>query len=202
MNIINNTTFQQYEDISAGVKTERLNVFIKKAQELDLKPLLGYALYYDFIKHFNEYGAVNDDAPQQYKDLMNGAEYLDKRGHIVLYQGLSPVMVYFAFARFIEADSIHYTSTGPVIKQHDNGIAIGAESIVRLVQQQRSVANAYANETERFLKDHKESFPLWNYNPKNKTARQAGPRIRSIDKTEFNHPGDDVTNSYLTQLIP
>jgi len=202
MNIINNTTFQQYEDISAGVKTERLNVFIRKAQELDLKPLLGYALYYDLIKNFNEDGTLNDNAPQPYKDLMNGTEYLDKRGHIVLYQGLSPVMVYFAFARFIEADSVHYTSTGPVIKQHDNGIAINMENIVRLVQQQRSVANAYANETERFLKDHKDDFPLWNYNPKNKSARQAGPRIRSIDKTEFNYPGDDAANSYLPPIIP
>jgi hypothetical protein len=202
MNIIDNTTFQQYEDISAGIKTERLNVFIRKAQELDLKPLLGYALYYDLIKNFNEDGTLKDDTSQHYKDLVNGTEYLDKRGHIVLYQGLSPVIVYFAFARFIEADSIHYTSTGPVIKQHDNGIAINAENIVRLVQQQRSVANAYANETERFLKDHKENFPLWNYNPKNKSARQAGPRIRSIDKTEFNYPGDDAASCYLTPLIP
>lgn len=201
MNIIDYTAFQRYEDISASVKTERLNVFIKKAQELDLKPLLGYALYYDFIRNFNDDGTLKDDAPQCYKDLMNGTEYLDKRGHIVLYQGLSPVMVYFAFARFIEADAIHYSATGPVIKQHDNGSAISTEDIVKLVQQQRSIANAYANETERFLKDHKDDFALWNYNPKNRTARQAGPRIRGIDKTEFNYPGDNAINYYLPPLI-
>jgi hypothetical protein len=192
MNIIDITTFRRYEDISASVKTDRLNVFIKKAQELDLKPLLGYALYYDFSKNFNDDGTLKDDAPQHYKDLMNGTEYLDKRGHIVLYQGLSPVMVYYAFARFIEGDAIHYSATGPVIKHHDQGDSLGAEGIVKLVQQQRSIANAYANETERFLKDHKNDFPLWEYNPKNKTARQAGPRIRGIDKTDFNYPADEA----------
>ena len=38
MNLINQTTFQNYEDISVNIKPERLNVFIKKAQDLDLKP--------------------------------------------------------------------------------------------------------------------------------------------------------------------
>lgn len=201
MNIINSTAFQRYEDISANVKTERLDVFIRKAQELDLKPLLGYALYYDFIQHFNDDGTLKDDAPQPYKDLMNGTEYLDKRGHIVLYQGLTPMMVYFAFARFIEADSVHYSSTGPIIKQRDNSSSVDVEDIIKLVQQQRSVANAYANETERFLRDHKTDFPLWFYNSKNKSARQAGPRIRGIDKTDFNYPGDDAINCGLPPFI-
>ena len=202
MNIIDQTTFQRFEDINLNIKSERLNVFIKKAQELDLKPFLGYSLYYDFIQHFNEDGTLKDDTPQPYKDLMNGAEYLDKRGYIVLYQGLAPVMVYFAFARFIEDDAVHYTTTGPVIKKRDNGETLDAPEISKLVQQQRSIANAYANDTERFLRDHKSDFPLWAYNAKNKTARQAGPRIRGIDKTQFNYPGFDVQDDYLRALLP
>ena len=184
MNIINQTTLQRFEDISLNIKPERLNVFIGKAQELDLKPFLGYALYFDLLKHFNNDGTLKDDAPQPYKDLVNGTEYLDKRGHIVLYQGLGPLMVYFTFARFIEGDAVHYTATGPVIKQREGGNSLTAADITKLVEQQRGTANAYANEAERFLRDHQADFPLWSYNPKNKSARQAGPRIRGVDKTE------------------
>jgi hypothetical protein len=194
MNIINQTTFQRFEDISLNIKPERLAVYIAKAQELDLKPFLGYALYYDLIKNFEEDGSLKNDAPQPYKDLVNGAEYLDKRGHIVLYQGLGPLLVYFAFARFIEDDSVHYTATGPVMKQREGGNALTAADITKLVQQQRSIANAYANEAERFLRDHQSDFPLWTYNAKNKSARQAGPRIRAVDKTEFNYSGSDEFN--------
>jgi hypothetical protein len=199
MNLINQTTFQRYEDISANIKPERLNVFIKKAQDLDLKPFLGHALYYDFIQHFNDDGTIKNDAPQPYKDLFNGSEYLDKYGHIVLYEGLQPTLVYFTFARFIEADAVHYTPTGPVIKHHDNGAAVAPKDIVKLVQQQRSVANAHANEVEKFLLDNKADFPLWHYNGKNKSARQSGPRIRSIDKTDYNYPeyGPNGSNSIL-----
>jgi len=198
--LINPSTFQNYEDISVNVKPERLNVFIKKAQDLDLKPFLGHALYYDFIQNFNADGTIMDTAPQQYKDLLNGSEYLDRYGHIVLYEGLIPTLVYFTFARFIEADAVHYTSTGPVLKHHDNADAIAPKDIVKLVQQQRSVANAHANEVEKFLWDNKTEFPLWHYNGKNKSSRQAGPRIRSIDRTNFNYPlGYDPSglDSYL-----
>ena len=199
MNLINQSTFRNYEDISVNIKPERLDVFIKKAQDLDLKPFLGHALYYDFISNFNDDGTIKDDAPQQYKDLLNGSEYLDKYGHIVLYEGLIPTLVYFTFARFIEADAIHYTATGPVVKHHDNGDPVAPKDIVKLVQQQRSVANAHANEVEKFLWDNKADFPLWQYNGRNKSARQSGPRIRSIDKTVFNYPGYDVsgTGTYL-----
>jgi len=184
--LINPSTFQNYEDISVNIKPERLNVFIKKAQDLDLKPFLGHALFYDFMQYFNSDGTLQDSAPQPYKDLLNGSEYLDKYGHIVLYEGLLPTLVYFTFARFIEADAVHYTATGPVLKHHDNADAVAPKDIVKLVQQQRSVANAHANEVEKFLWDNKADFPLWQYNGKNKSSRQSGPRIRSIDRTNFN----------------
>src|ERR1700754_4344744 len=111
--LINQNTFSDFEDISVNVKPGRMNVFKKKAQELDLKPFLGHALYYDFIKYFNTDGTLHDDTPQSYKDLLNGTEYLDRYGHVILYEGLLPTLVYFTFARFIEADAIHYTTTGP-----------------------------------------------------------------------------------------
>src|ERR1700740_1716090 len=97
--LINPSTFQNYEDISVNIKPERLKVFVKKAQDLDLKPFLGHALYYDLIQYINDDGTISSDAPQAYKDLLNGSEYLDKYGHIVLYEGLIPMLVYFTFAR-------------------------------------------------------------------------------------------------------
>ncbi len=198
--LIDQNTFQRYEDVSVNIKPERLKVFVNKAQDLDLKPFLGYALYYDFIKCFNEDGTIKIDSPQHYKDLLNGSEYLDKNGHIILYEGLLPTLLYFAFARFIEADAIRYTSSGPIIKHHDNSDNATLQYITKLVQQQRSVANAHANEVEKFLWDHRSDFPLWRFSAKNKTARQPGARIRSVDKTSFNYPGDSYAETNYLPL--
>lgn len=202
LKLITPDTLQHYEDIAANIKPERISVFIQKAQELDLKPFLGYALYYDLIKNLDADGNLKADAPQHYKDLLNGSEYLDELGYVVLYQGLQPVLAYFAFARFIEADAVHYTATGPVTKRYDNADALPPKDIVKLVQQQRSTANAYANDTERFLMDHKEDFPAWHYNQKNKTSRQPGPRIRAVDRSDFNLPADGFCNElFITDYL-
>jgi len=186
--LITADTFQQFEDISINIKPERLQVFIKKAQELDLKPFLGYPLYYQLLKYFDTAGQIKADAPQVYKKLFNGCEYTDDYGHSITYEGLAPTLVYFTFARFIEGNGVHYTATGPVIKQYDNAQAVSTQDQIKLVQQQRSVANAHANEVEKFLLDNQADYPLWRYNQKNKSSRQAGPRIRGIDRTNFNRP--------------
>lgn len=199
--LISQSTFSDFEDISANVKPERLQVFIKKAQDLDLKPFMGAAFYYDFIKNFNDDGTIKDEAPQPYKDLFNGCEYQDRHGHTILYEGLKAALVYFTFARFIEADAYRYTSTGPVIKQNDFSEGISEKGITKLVQQQRSTANAHVNEIEKFLNDKKADFPLWNYNAKNKTARQPGPRIRSVDRNDFNYPGTRNNDYGLGNII-
>lgn len=185
--LIDHTTFQRYEDISVNIKPDRIKIFVKKAQDLDLKPFLGSILYYDLVKHFDINGTINDNAPQRYKDLFNGAEYLDEKGNVVLYEGLVPALVYFTLARFIENTAVQYTSTGPVIKQHDHSNILEHKDVTKLVQQQRSIANAYANDVERFLQDHKQDFVLWRTDNKNKSSRQPGPRIRAVDKTTINY---------------
>jgi hypothetical protein len=201
-NLITPATLNRHEAIASNVKEERIKIFIKKAQELDLKAFLGYPLYYSLIKHLDNDGILKEDTPEHYKNLLNGCEYLDEHGYVVLYQGLQPMLAYFTLSRFIEADAIHYTTTGPVVKRHENTNALSPSDILKLVQQQRSTANAYTNEVERFLTDHQSDFPAWQYNAKNKSSRQPGPRIRGIDKTDFNYTLSTLTtNQLITEFL-
>ena len=190
--LINQATFVQYEDLSPNIKPARLLVFVKKMQDLDLKLFLGHALYYDFIQWFSMDTAgnlvINTSIPLPYSQLFNGVAYPDRSGNQIFYEGLIPMLVYFTFARFIEADSVRYTATGPIMKTHDQGTSLSVSDLNKLVQQQRSVANAHANEVEKFIVDNRKNFPLWRYSEQNKSARQAGPRIRGIDKTQYNNP--------------
>jgi len=265
--LINSTTFKDYEDISINVKPERLLVFVKKMQDLDLKLFLSHPLYYDFIQYcsntaisdikistpattagdgayedeavitsgagieatadivviggivksivINQPGidfkvgdsftiaaipgasftvlsnglAFADNTPAAYVDLFNGTTYVDRYGHTIEYEGMIPMLVYNTFARFIEADSVRFTASGPVIKDVDNSRGLTVSESVKLVQQQRSVANAHANEVTKYLYDNRKDFPLWGYiNQNTNSSRQAGPRIRGIDKTKFNYP--------------
>jgi len=197
--LINLASFVGYEDISINVKPERMLVFVRKAQELDLELFMGAAFYTDFIQYFSNdltTGALITDpaCPQAYKDLFNGKRYTDLAGHAVRYNGIIPALIYWTFARFIEADSVHYTSTGPVQKRHDSADAIEQRDITKIVAAQRSVANAHANKIEMFLENNRSLFPLWRFNASNKSSRQPGARVRAIDVTAYNRAGYGNSN--------
>ncbi|WP_462266090.1 DUF6712 family protein [Mucilaginibacter sp.] len=194
--------FRQYEDISLHLKPQRLQVFIKKAQELDLKPFLGHSLYYDLLSYFNADNSLDTAAPPAYHDLYNGCQYTDAAGSTISYDGLTPALVYLTFARFIEADAIHYTAAGPVVKHQDNATALAPAEIMKLVQQQRSVANAHLRNAEKFLQYHHQLFPRWHYNSKNASSRQPGPRIRAVDRTDYNRSGTSLSDDYSVSLYP
>lgn len=181
--IITQSTFDGFEDLAVNIEATRLKVFIKKAQDLDLKPFLGNVFFYDLLKNLDEDGQPDESTPDKYVDLIDGAEYTDRHGNTLYFDGIKPALVYWTFARFIEADSVRYTATGPVIKHHDQADNLSSGEIAKLVAQQRSVANAHANDIVQFLEARKDVYTLWKYNERNTNSRQPGPRLRSVDKT-------------------
>ncbi|WDF54663.1 DUF6712 family protein [Mucilaginibacter sp. KACC 22063] len=186
--LINLTTIKQFEDLSANIKPERILGFIKKAQELDLKPLLGRVFYNSIITQLNAEGNVKDDASESIINLINGCNYTDKHQHQINYEGIIPTLVYFTLARFIEGDAVRYSASGPVLKNHESSQALSWADTVKIAQQYRSIANAHANEVEKYLWDNQSLYPLWQFDARNKNSRQPGARISTIDKTRLNFP--------------
>lgn len=189
--LINPDTFLNFEDLSCNVSGGRMQAFIGKAQNLDLKPFLGLPLYSSLVKHFvaDEQGIaqLKPEAPEAYRTLWQGGEYTDAHGHAITYGGLLPALVYFAFARFAEGDAVRFTASGPVVKRSDHSEALPYKDVLRITTEYRSIANAYCNEAEKFLQDNRALFPAWQVNQANRTARQPGARISGIDRTQFNN---------------
>jgi len=66
-----------------------LEPHIQKAQDLDLRPVLGDVLYYDFMSKF----LVTGDASYAiYQTLLNGGSYT-YAGNTIYFDGLKPFMV-------------------------------------------------------------------------------------------------------------
>jgi hypothetical protein len=173
--IITQSTFDGYEDLSVNIEATRLNVFIKKAQDLDLKPFFGNVFFYDLIKNLDEDGQILTKVRRiNILELIDGTEYTDRHGNLLYFDGIKPALVYWTFARFIEADSVRYTATGPVIKHHDQADNLTSGRIAKLVAQQRSVANAHANDIVQFLDAKREVYPLWKYNDEMPIAGSRG----------------------------
>lgn len=209
MQLITANEVRQRKNISVNVKDDRLNQFIMEAQELDIKPFLGDAMYFDMIIELGAYfDAVKEadehhDPPplptekqQLYLDLLNGKTYTDLHGHTIIYEGLKPTHELFAFARFVHWDAYRYTATGGVVKEREQSHGMSDKAIVTVIDQSKSEANAHANNVEKFLRDNKSKYPLWKFSIRNKLSRQPGARIRGIDRTRFNYPGNNYNGYY------
>jgi hypothetical protein len=166
------------ENIGQNVPDARIGNRIQQMQDLDIKPFMGLAFYSDMLLNLSE---------QKYIDLINGVEYYtDNKGNRIIFSGLKPAMIYFATARYLNADKIQYTATGPKVKaiEESNNLSNGDKS--NRVSELLSMGNAYINDVVYYLWNKRDEFPKWFYNPKNRSLRQATARITAIDKGNYN----------------
>lgn len=198
--LINTADIQMFEDISPNIKDNRIKTDIRLAHDLDLRGFFGDAFYYDVLQNikFDNLGVYDPTTtPQKYKDLYLGVSYTNISGHVITYDGLKPMLIYFAFARFVQMDKYRFTATGPVSKKHESSEPLSQKEIVMITEKARSIANAYANNVEKFLSTKRGDYPLWKINQRNKNSRQPGARIRAVDKTDFNlRSGGGLNNRF------
>lgn len=145
--------FSQFRAITANLDSiKRLDPYIQEAQILDLKPLLGSALYWDFMKNETE---------DKYALLINGKEYTDPSGRPEYMPGVKPIVCYFAYARFVMANNVTSTPFGMVNKKNDYSDQVQEKTLARLAQEARSTATAYWEEVRKYLDYNRSTYPYW-----------------------------------------
>lgn len=170
--LIDESVIQQYRTISSSVnEAKRVTPFVYEAQVFDLKPLLGGVLYDDFVKN---------KALAKYVTLLNGEDYLDASGYSVHFEGVAPVLAYFAFARFLENQQITITSHSVVTKDSPYSTPVDSKILSQRVSQARSGALAYWEGVAKYLCDKSTTYPLWGKEISGK-PRTSGARISSVD---------------------
>ena len=147
---------KQYRPM-ADINLARVDTYIREAQDNDLKEFIGPALYYDLL--------VNGSTTAN-RDLLNGKVYTitGSTPLTIKYNGLVPVIVYYALARIIVNNQANITSFGVVNKTTGQSTPVDAATIKQMVTELRSMAVSYQNEAEKFLDYNYTSYPLWNYN--------------------------------------
>lgn len=151
-----------------AIDSSKLLAFVQEAQELDLKPSIGPALFRDFITNRTQ---------QIYLDLLNGKEYVWNTDTI-FFEGLKPALVYWSYARYLRMSSVQHTASGMVQKNTPESTPAPEKTVAALVSQASTAAISYLNEAVRFLGQNTSTYPLW------KTAayarRKSGLKITPV----------------------
>lgn len=174
--LIDEAYISTYRTIASTVnEAKRVTPFVYEAQVFDLKPLLGAALYDDFID--------NTLAPK-YVNLLNGEQYVDPNGYTVNFEGVGACLAYFAYARFLENQQITVTSHGVVTKDSPYSTPVDSKTLTQRINQVRSGAYVYFEQAAKYLTDKNTStpntYPLWLTNIPD-TRKTSAPRLSAVD---------------------
>lgn len=159
------------ESFSANTEfTKKVRPHIIDAQEFDVRPLLGEALYIDVCANVADY-----------TDLLDEKTYLYK-GKTYQHPGLKAVIVMYFKARYTQEANFHDTAYGVKFKSNDYSTDVPEKAIARRAQREMSGAEAYWVRVRDYLNRFDEDYPLW----KNSCAKPAltgnGLRIKKASR--------------------
>jgi len=166
--LITKVEIAKYREVSRNVRTDKINPYIQEAELLDLKPLLGSALYFDL---------VNNKEEAKYVSLLKGDSYLVNNVPYA-FVGIEQILSIFADARYKLFGSFTDTAFGLVEKSNTDTTAVSLDSKKDIYKKNRQTAYLYFSDLKRFLDANKELYPLWKKTEK--TRGLSGLKISKI----------------------
>jgi hypothetical protein len=172
--LISQTDFVNYRELTANLDyTDRLDPFIRQAQQFDIKQLLGEKFYADLTAN---------PATTANAKLLNGGTYTDG-GYTYEFTGLKAALVMFTYARLIQNQNVSVTRFGVVFKNNgDVSERVDEKTLQRLTSNARDQAVAYWKECEVFICRNDADYPLYCHTS---SVRKGGLTLSGV--------GGDVT---------
>jgi hypothetical protein len=164
MAIITLSQIQDFKQLTSNItEAKQLTPYIDEAQEFDLRSFLGDELYIDLVADYEASPSL-----ETYSDLYNGSTYTYS-GKTYKHEGIVPVLVYYAYSRYLANSSVHSTKYGMVQKTNEFSQPASEKTLSRLIAQAKSGAFVYQNRVKLFLSHNASSYPLW-YGSKKRTG--------------------------------
>lgn len=137
--LTNREKIRKIKQISQSAKDDVLEPFIRSAQMLDIKPLLGDKLYFDLLKD-----------PTAHELLMNGGDYIFQ-DEAMYFCGLETVISVYSYGRYIMFGSYRDTPFGHETKTNPYAVPTDDKVKGAIWNDSRKEAFAYWQEVEKFL---------------------------------------------------
>ena len=125
--------------MSQHIEADRIDMYIREAENMDLKPVLGDGLMI----------AIKGN-PSAFKALLNGGVYVDRNGVKKSFEGLKSALAYFTYARFVRNDDGHVTRSGFMVKDNEHSARTSETEKERAYNDAVSIARRYLNECMEF----------------------------------------------------
>ena len=136
-----NEVFELTRKMSVHIDKDKIDAFIREAENMDLKPVLGDALLH----------AVKADS-RVFSALLNGGMYETSSGEKRTFEGLKSALAYFTFARFVRNGDGNVTRSGFMVKDNEHSARASESEKERTYNDVRSIGERYLKECIEFVK--------------------------------------------------
>lgn len=161
-----------YAQVAIHAREEAmLQPHILAAQNVDVKPVIGGALWYDILE--NPYTALN-------QKLIDGGTYTNTSGQTFHFQGIKAALACFAYARYILSKNAVDTPFGMVAKTSDYSVQADSKILLNIASEKRSEGSAYLHECMAYLNEKPADYPL--YAPTGTTATKSIHKLTSASR--------------------
>jgi len=167
--LISEDDIREFWSMGKNMPKAKISPQILRAQQSDLKPFLGQALYYDFVSNVSD---------PEYQELLNGKEY-QYQDDTVFFTGVKPMLAAFAFSRIKRNASDFLTRGGNKHKQTDESTEIANRSIMSKAREAESEAIRMQGEVSQFLDSFRSTYKLWRVE---KGVKKSSMRISKISR--------------------
>jgi hypothetical protein len=154
--LVTKTDLDDYKYVADSLKnTTQWPQFVSEAQLLDVKVQIGDAFLNELVTQFAASTLTADN-----QKFLNGGSYVHN-DITYLFQGLNAAIIYYAFARFSNRNSVNYTAAGVRVKDSDFSTPASDKMIQRLETEARLTADALMCENVLYLNRNYLLYPLW-----------------------------------------
>lgn len=140
-------------DMSSHIDEDKINIYIRESEDIDIKSALGAALFMDLKEH-----------PEKYETLLNGGLYTDRCGETHSFSGLKRTLAYYTYARLVKNADGNLTRYGFVEKDSEYSNNVEFKKQLMAYNDAFSIANTYLKECVMFLTENKKDYPLYKGN--------------------------------------
>lgn len=136
-----NEAFELTRKMSVHIDKDKIDSFIREAENMDLKPVLGDKLLY----------AVKNN-PSEFAVLLNGGMYKTTSGDVHTFEGLKSALAYFTFARFVRNGDGNVTRSGFTLKDNEHSVRASEAEKERTYNDTKAIADRYLSECMDFVR--------------------------------------------------
>jgi len=173
--IIDIDDINEFWDVSPNISDTKISSGILRAQQADLKPILGDYLYYEFIEDFN--GTTWDTA--KYQTLFDGEAYTYENGTIY-FTGIKPLLCGYAWRRIFIASRINVVEDGQV--RHIVEESEHLQDFQQRANERKVIDDTIRLEHEllKYLTTNRTTYPLFNIKPDTEQDHKTSFRFTKV----------------------